>query len=74
MDPIAQAKKLGWPLTAQEIIQERAEFEDRIIHLNDRVTHDPAVMSKELPSQTWSPAARHAFGSSIIRFAESLLP
>lgn len=76
MDKVAVlfARKHGWPLTAQEIIQERVEFEDRFIHRHDRVTHDPVAMKKELPSQTWSPAAQHAFGSSIIRFAESLLP
>lgn len=73
MDAIAEAKKRGWPLTAQEIIQERVEFEDRILRKHVEVVHDPDVMRKELPDQTWSPTSRYVFGSNIIRFAESLI-
>jgi hypothetical protein len=74
MDAVAVARKLGWPLTAQDIIQERVEFEDRILHRHIAVERDPDVMRKELPPQTWSPAASHAFGNGIMRFAISLLP
>lgn len=74
MDAIAEAKKRGWPLTAQEIIQERVEFEDKLLHKNVRVEHPPEVMRKELPSQRWTPTARYVFGSGVIRAAMSLMP
>jgi len=74
MDAITQAKKLGWPLTTKEIIQERVEFEDRILNKLVTPVQDREVMRKELPSQKWSPTARYVFGNNIIRFAASMLP
>ena len=74
MDEVARAKKYGWPLTAAEIIQERVEFEDRLLHKHVEVVHDPVVMRKELPAQTWTPTARYVFGNGVIRAAMSLLP
>jgi hypothetical protein len=71
---ITVARKLGWPLTAQDIIQERVEFEDRFLHRHVKVEHDPEVMRKELPSGVWTPTVRHVFGGSLIRYAESIMP
>ena len=73
MHPLQEAKKNGWPLTVQDILMERINFEDRLRSKEQTVVHDEKVMKKELPSQTWSPTSRYIFSRNIMRFAESLI-
>jgi hypothetical protein len=63
----------GAPLTIQDILMERIQFEDRLMHRDFVVRVDPPeVMAKELPTQRWNSAAKYAFNSQIMRFIVSL--
>lgn len=54
-DALREAQQHGWPLTAQDILKERIEFEDRVRFAGRAVTTPESVLRYEVPSTAWKP-------------------
>jgi len=62
----------GAPLGMYDLVMQQVRFEEQFFpHVEH--THSAEALAKELPTQKWSPAAKYAFGSNVIRFAHSLI-
>ena len=62
-----EAKKRGWPLTIQDILMERVQFEDRVLHAHvEEPTVPEEVLRYEVPLKINRRAALHAFMHGIL--------
>ena len=62
-----EAKKRGWPLTIQDILMERVQFEDRVLHAHvEEPTVPEEVLRYEVPMKITKRAPLYALLTGIL--------
>lgn len=72
-EAFVEARRNGWPLTKDDVLKERIEYEDRVRFKGRPVAEVPQDHYKDVPMQEWSATALYVLGKQVTRFAYSVV-